>query len=265
LNTTAIHAANPGPMTGEGNWTWLIPGRVPTLVDAGTGERQHLEALAGALGGASLAQVLVTHAHTDHASGAPAIAARMPGARFRKWPWPERDAKWAVPYEPLSDGQRIEAGDTWLTAIYTPGHAPDHLCFWHEPSRTVFCGDLAVQGSTVWIPAHLRGDLAEYLASLNRVLALHPERLLPAHGRVIENPEKLLRGYIEHRYQREQQILDAMRQGDSTPEQIVSPVYRGLQDQLIPMAREGVVAHLIKLEREGRIHRRDDAWQLVAP
>jgi glyoxylase-like metal-dependent hydrolase (beta-lactamase superfamily II) len=257
-----IHAANPGPMTGQGNWTWLIPGRVPTLVDAGTGEPAHLAALIAALGGSALAQVLVTHAHTDHASGAPVIAARMPSAHFRKMLWPERDAKWPVPYEPLADGDIVEAGDGTLTVVHTPGHAPDHLCFWHESTGAIFCGDLAVKGTTVWIPANLQGDLAAYLDSLERVLALRPARLLPAHGAVIENPSELLREYIDHRLEREQQILEALRQGDSTPDEITVRVYRGLKAQLLAIAGEGVVAHLVKLEREHRVQREGDRWHL---
>lgn len=256
-----IHAANPGPMTGSGNWTWLIPGRVPTLIDAGTGNAAHLQALDDALHGGGLTQVLVTHAHTDHAAGAPAIASRRPQTRFRKMLWPERDAKWPVHYEALTDHQEIAAGDTRLTAVHTPGHAPDHLSFWHEESRTLFCGDLAVKGTTVWIPANLQGDLAAYLASLERVLALEPDRLMPAHGPVIDDPQKVLRGYIDHRLEREQQILEAIAHGDTTPEAIVTRVYRGLKADLIPMAREGVIAHLVKLEREGRARRDGGDWR----
>jgi glyoxylase-like metal-dependent hydrolase (beta-lactamase superfamily II) len=263
MKVIPIHAANPGPMTGDGNWTWLLPGAVPTLIDAGTGEPAHLAALEEALAGAPLAQVLVTHAHTDHASGAPAVAAREPNARFRKMLWPERDAKWPVRYEALADGDRLDAGDTALVAIHTPGHAPDHLCFWHEESRTLFGGDLAMKGTTVWIPANLQGDLAAYLASLERVLALRPARLMPAHGAVIDEPEKVLRGYIEHRREREQQIVAALEQGDTAPDEIVGRVYRGLKAQLLPMAREGVVAHLIKLEQEGRVRHEGDRWLMI--
>lgn len=250
-------------MTGAGNWTWLLPGRIPTLIDAGTGEPQHLAALTAALGAAPLAQVLITHAHTDHASGAPAIAARMPTARFRKMLWPERDAKWPVRYEPLSDGEAIEAGDDSLVVVHTPGHAPDHVCFWHEPTRTLFCGDLAVKGTTVWIPANLQGDLAAYLRSLERVVALRPDRMLPAHGPVIDQPEALLRGYLEHRREREQQIVDALKAGDTTPDAITARVYRGLKAELLPMAQEGVVAHLVKLEQERRVRREADRWTMI--
>ena len=149
MEPIAVHAFNPGPMTGAGNWTWLIRGRVPTLIDAGTGETRHLDAVAAALAGERLAQVLVTHAHGDHASGVVALAERFPGTRFFKMPWTERDGRWPAPWEPLADGQPLEAGDESLRAVHTPGHAPDHLCFWHEPSRTMFSGDLAVKGTTV--------------------------------------------------------------------------------------------------------------------
>ena len=261
----AIHAFNPGPMTGAGNSTWLIPGRVPTLIDAGTGDPRHLDALEEALQGAALAQVLVTHSHTDHASGAPAIAARMPHARFRKMLWPGRDDKWPAPWTPIADGEVIAAGDDEIVAVHTPGHAPDHLCFWHEETRTLFCGDLAVSGSTVWIPSTLQGDLAAYLRSLQRVRELGPERMLPAHGPVIEEPDRILRNYIEHRLEREAQIVEALRNGAATPDAIVAQVYRGLKEALLPLARDGVVAHLVKLEREGRVRNDHDAWHIIEP
>ncbi len=263
LNPVPLHAANPGPMTGSGNWTWLLPGRVPTLIDAGTGEPAHLDALHRALGAAPLAQVLVTHAHTDHAAGAPAIHEREPQARFRKMLWPERDTKWPAPWEPLDDGDAIEAGDTRLIAVHTPGHAPDHLAFWHEPTRSLFCGDLAVEGTTVWIPVSLQGDLAAYLSSLERVLALEPVRLYPAHGSIIENPSRVLRRYLQHRREREEQVLAALQAGDSTPETIVNRVYEGLREPLVRLARESVLAHLIKLEREGRVRQEGDDWRTV--
>ncbi len=250
-------------MTGDGNWTWLIRGRVPTLIDAGTGDAGHLDAVQRDLQGAGLAQVLVTHAHGDHASGAPALAQRFPGVHFRKMPWPERDDTWPVGWEPIADGDTIDVGDTSLVALHTPGHAPDHLCFWHEETRTLFGGDLALRGSTVWIPAHLRGDLSDYLASLTRMLALGPARILPAHGAVIEDPERLLRRYLAHRREREEQVIDALRAGDSTPEEIVARVYDGLKGSLVNFAMHGIVAHLVKLERDGKARSEGGAWRLI--
>lgn len=251
-------------MTGDGNWTWLIPGRVPTLIDAGVGKPRHLDAIESALGGAALAQVLVTHGHSDHASGAPALAARMPQARFLKMPWPDRDVRWPARWEPIADGDRFDAGDTSVVAVHTPGHAPDHLCFWHEETRSVFCGDLAQRGTTVFIPAGASGDVAAYIASLERILALNPARLFPAHGPIIDAPATMLRHYIAHRHEREAQIVDALRLGDTSAEAVVARLYRGLPDALIPRARDTVTAHLQKLEREGRMRFLDEAWHIIA-
>ena len=119
----------------------------------------------------------------------------------------------------------------------------------------MFCGDLAQKGTTIYIPPNLQGDLLAYLASLERVLALRPAQLLPAHGPVIDDPDYVLRGYIEHRREREEQILELLRGGESSPDVMVIRMYRGLKDTLVPMARESVLAHLLKLEHEGRARR----------
>jgi glyoxylase-like metal-dependent hydrolase (beta-lactamase superfamily II) len=263
VNCLALQAFNPGPMTGAGNWTWLVPGRAPTLIDAGVGDPRHLDAIEEALGGALLEQVVVTHGHSDHASGAPAIAARFPEARFLKIAWPDRDARWPVAWEPVGDGGLVAAGDARLLALHTPGHAPDHLCLWHEETRTLFGGDLVQKGATVWIPAGADGDLAAYLASLERVRALRPARILPAHGPAIEDPPALIDRYLAHRRERDGQILDALRAGAADPQAIAARVYRGLRPEVAPRARETVVAHLLKLEREGLVGRRGDAWHIM--
>jgi glyoxylase-like metal-dependent hydrolase (beta-lactamase superfamily II) len=252
-------------MTGNGNWTWLIPGRLPTLIDAGVGAPGHIEALQSALDGTILTQVLVTHGHPDHASGAAAIAARMPAARFLKMPWPGRDERWGVAWASIADGERIEVGDTLITAVHTAGHAPDHVCFWHAESRTLFGGDLAIEGTTVWIPSTLGGDLQAYFRSLERVLALNPARILPAHGPVIEDPETLLLSYIAHRRRREGQVIEALRSGDRSPEEIVTRIYSTLGDELRARAVETVTAHLEKLERDGLARRGDEAWHIIEP
>jgi len=249
-------------MTGDGNTTWLIPGHVPTLIDAGTGEPAHLDALAHALGGRRLAQVLVTHSHIDHASGAMAIAERMPHVRFLKMPWPEQDVAWRVPWHALTDGEQVAAGDSALVAVHTPGHSPDHLCFWHPESRQLFCGDLAWKGSTVVIPPSHGGDVTAYLASLERILQLDPQTMLPAHGPVIDRPAELLREYIEHRALRERQVLAALRSGLTNPDELVARIYPALAPTLVPVARESVLAHLVKLERDGRAVHDGERWRL---
>ena len=160
MTPVPVHAFNPGPMTGDGNWTWLLTG---TRADAH--RRRHGRPAASRRRGAGACRC---------ASGAGARDARarrscvrsvsrspsVSGARFLKMPWPERDSRWPVRGSRLAMRQLVEAGDDRLRAVHTPGHAPDHLCFWHEESRTLFSGDLAVKGTTVYIPPNLQGDLA---------------------------------------------------------------------------------------------------------
>ena len=258
-----IPGFNPGPMTGAGNNTYLLGGRTPTLVDAATGEAAHLSALEQALGSDRLAQVLVTHAHQDHADGSEPIAARWPDAAFRKMPWPERDRAHAVAWKPIADDEVVPVGDGALRAVHTPGHAPDHLCFFDETGGTLFSADLVVPGTTVVIPASHGGSLSQYLASLRRVQALAPARMLPAHGEPIDDPQAILRAYLDHRQRREDQIVGALRAGARRPEAIVDRLYDGLAPALRGMARESVVAHLVKLAEEGRARADGPEWELA--
>lgn len=254
-----LHAGNPGPLTGGGNWTYFFPGRYPVLVDAGTGQPEHLGAVAASRAEGP-AHVVVSHAHGDHITGVSTIAERWPETRFSKCPWPDRDSRYEVQWQPLADGEFIPAGDFELQVVHTPGHAPDHLAFWHEPSRTLLSGDLVTQGTTVVILASAGGSLSQYLQSLRRVLALAPARLLPAHGPAIDDPATILRHYIDHRRQRERQVLSALEAGIQTVEAIVEKIYVGLADPLVPMARESVLAHLIKLADEGLATRNGENW-----
>jgi glyoxylase-like metal-dependent hydrolase (beta-lactamase superfamily II) len=259
-----LPAHNPGPMTGAGNNTYLIAddGRA-ALVDAGVGEPAHLGDLAEALADrrARLEVVLVTHGHRDHAAGAPAIAQAHGSASFAKLPWPREDEQYAIAWRPLEPGETIVAGGAPLMVVHTPGHSPDHVAFWHEPSGTVFSGDLVVLGSSVMIHSSRGGDLAEYLASLERLQTLKPVRLLPAHGPAIDDPRGVLAAYIAHRMERERQVLAALAAGHSTVPAIAESIYDGLAPALMPAARENVRAHLDKLRAEGRASHVDGAWR----
>ena len=238
-----LHAGNASEWTGPtGNNTYLLPGVHAALVDAGVGHAAHLDALAGALHGEPLSRILITHGHVDHASGVPALAARWPAVRVR-----------GAGYEPLREGERIPAGDTELVALHTPGHAPDHFCFFEETTGDLYCGDLLRLGGTIVIPASRGGDLQQYLASLERVRELRPRRLLPGHGPVIGDPIGIVESYIAHRAERDRQILAAIADGFTTPETIVPRVYGALPPPLVSAAADSVRAHLIKLRREGRI------------
>ena len=262
-----IPGFNPGVFTGAGNNTWLIAGREPALIDAATGAGRHLAGLRDALGPARLARVLVTHGHPDHASGAAAIAAEWPGTTFAKMP-DDGDDRYPVDWQPLADGDLVPAGGGVLRVLHTPGHARDHVCFLDEAADTLYSGDLLVSGSSVVIPASAGGSLTDYLASLARVRALRPARVLPGHGPEIRDVVPLIDHYVAHRARRDEQILAALAGGAATREAVVARVYSGLAEGLVRAAGESVLAHLVKLEAEGRVRRlpgEEGEWEAANP
>jgi glyoxylase-like metal-dependent hydrolase (beta-lactamase superfamily II) len=237
-----IPAFNPGPYTGDGNNTWLLDGVLPTLIDAGTGRAEHLDAVQAALGPRPLVRVIVTHGHPDHASGLPALKARWPGLDVMKWRLPGDD-----PCSPLEDGQTVHAGDRLLRVLFTPGHAPDHVSLWDEASREAYTGDMVIRPGTVLIPAGKGGNLRDYLESLARLASLHPLRFFPGHGPTIENPGVVVEEYIAHRRAREQQVLACLEAGLTTTDAIVARLYPGLTAERLQAAVMTVQAHLEKI------------------
>ena len=231
-----IPAGNPSEWTGPtGNNTWLLTGREPALVDAGVGNPEHVDAVAAALNGAPLARVFITHWHPDHVKGLPALQERWPRVAIIERP-----------------GDPVPAGNGVLEIIPTPGHAPDHLCFFDREAGDVYCGDLARRGGTIVIPARKGGDLRAYLASLRLIKDLRPRRLLPGHGPIVDDPIALIDEYLAHRAEREPQILKAMLDGARTVDDIVRRVYPALPASLSEAAADSVRAHLAKLRDDGK-------------
>lgn len=244
LRIVRVLAPNPGVFTLEGTNTWIV-GRDPAVViDPGPDHQDHLEAVereAGAIGA-----VLVTHDHPDHAPGARTLAdrARVPLLAFR--PGEGR--------EPMADGQEVQAGGGRLVAVHTPGHSADHMAFFAPGTGALFTGDAVLgRGTSVIDPPE--GDLPAYLRSLRRMAALRPRTIYPGHGPAVWNAPAKLEEYLEHRARRDEQILDALRHGPRRASEMVPGMYADYPDNLRPVAARSVLAHLLKMEREGRVVR----------
>lgn len=243
-----IQAFNPGLLTGRGNNTYLLD---DVLIDAGVGALAHLDAISTALDGRALAHVVVTHGHSDHASGVPALRARWPHVRVSKcFPDGTVPPTWA----PLADGDRVMVGKQSLRVLLTPGHAVDHLCLFDDVSGDLYAGDLVIAGTTVLVPSRAKGGhMRSYLQSLARIRDLDPARVLPGHGPVMDCPRERINAIIEHRLQREAQVVACLAQGITEPALIVSRIYDDLAQALLPFAEQTVIAHLEKIaEDRGR-------------
>jgi glyoxylase-like metal-dependent hydrolase (beta-lactamase superfamily II) len=247
MSVQLIPALNPSELTGRaGNNTWLLDGGEPALIDAGIGVRAHVDAVAAALGGRPLRRVLVTHGHSDHAGGVPALRARWPSIDARKW-ITDGERGWVG----LNDGETLRAGDATLTVLHTPGHALDHVCFWDAGTRDLYAGDMMVRDSTVMIPGSRGGGLRAYLASLERLAALAPARVLPGHGPIIDAPLPLIADYVAHRRLREEQVAACLREGLVDPEAIASRIYPALPPGLRFAAVATIESHIQKLREDG--------------
>lgn len=258
---------NPSPFTGPGTNTYLVgTGARRLLVDPGQGKDEYLPVLERALersGCEGLQEIVLTHGHPDHIGGCEQVMARYGELRVSKYPWPEVDQDYGFPIRPLADGERVETEGATLRGVHTPGHAPDHLCFLLEEERSLFSGDNVLGVGTTVIPSQ-SGDLAHYMASLDRILEERPRRIYPAHGPCIEDGCAKIREYIAHRLERDTQIVAALAQGAQRVGEIVKIVYAAYPETLHAAAGQSVTSHLCKLERDGRVRRTSDEDALVA-
>jgi glyoxylase-like metal-dependent hydrolase (beta-lactamase superfamily II) len=256
-----VLAPNPGVMTGPGTNTYLVGIDEVAVIDPGVDDESHIDAIVGC-GGDRIRWILCTHTHPDHSPGAAPLKKRT-GAEVLAFT--SRDGL-AVDRE-INEGFTIEATEFRLRAIHTPGHASNHLCYLLEEERLLFSGDHIMQGSTVVI-APPDGDMAAYLESLDRVRSMRLRFIAPGHGHLIDEPNAVIDDYVNHRLEREEQVLESLRDGDRTIEQIVARLYPDLIEELVPRAQQTVHAHLRKLATEGRVatpnvDAADGEWSLI--
>jgi glyoxylase-like metal-dependent hydrolase (beta-lactamase superfamily II) len=244
---TRVVAPNPGPYTGPGTNTWIVDaGPVVVVIDPGPDDEGHLEALNDRLVGRTVGVVLVTHGHSDHLP----LAARFAEAHqasVRRHP-------------DLGDGEIVRVGNLNITALYTPGHSADHLCFLLPEDRAVFTGDLILgQGSSM--VTYPEGDVAAYLRSLERLAALQPRMLFPGHWDPISDAMAKIDEYRRHRLEREAQVLAEVRRAPGTAQDLTRRVYGELDDRLMYAAEMTMRAHLRKLVDDHAVARRGDVYE----
>ncbi|HEX7373848.1 MAG TPA: MBL fold metallo-hydrolase [Steroidobacteraceae bacterium] len=260
-----IVAPNPSALTGPGTNTYVVGDRDKVVIDPGPAHREHLERVLATAGG-DIAQILCTHSHTDHSPGAAALKA-MTGAVVRGLPPPDdtfQDHTYA-PDAGFVDGEQVTAGDVTLRALFTPGHASNHVCLLIEDSGLLFTGDHLMSGSTVVIlPPD--GSMRLYLESLRHLLTLPVEALAPGHGAVIPGAKADIERVIAHRLKREQKLVVALRQrGEGTLDDLLAEVYDDTPVHLHRLAKYSLLAHAIKLDEDGRVAHRGDTWTWLGP
>ena len=262
-----VLAPNPSPFTYHGTQSYLVGEADLAVIDPGPADMAHLDALAAAIGGQPVRAILCTHTHRDHSPAAPLLALRTGAPIIGCAPLaleddgPRADAAFDRDYAPdrvLRDGEAL-AGDGWtLTALATPGHTSNHLCFALEEEGALFTGD-HVMGWSTSVVSPPDGDMTDYMRSLERLMTRADRIYYPAHGDPITEPQRFARGMLGHRKMREGQILRLLgRQGPATVPAMVTAMYAGLDPRLHGAAGRSVLAHLIDLERRGMVRAEAD-------
>jgi glyoxylase-like metal-dependent hydrolase (beta-lactamase superfamily II) len=285
-----VLAPNPSPYTFTGTQTWLVgAGADVAVIDpgpAGSGlsigdpkdinGEGHIDAILRATEGQRVTAILCTHTHRDHspaaaplkaATGAPIIGCAAlvlsddgPNAKLER-----ADSAFDPDYAPdrvLSDAESI-SGDGWtLQAVATPGHTSNHLCYALNETSALFTGDHVMKWSTT-VVSPPDGDMAAYMASLQKLYEREDRIYYPAHGPAVEKPRQLVRGMIGHRRQREAQILRELAKGARPVPEMVEVMYKGLDVRLKGAAGRSVLAHLLDLKNKQRVVVDGEIWNLA--
>lgn len=256
-------APNPGLMTGPGTNTYLLGSDRIAVIDPGPLIEEHLHAIRDAAGG-TIEWILVTHTHPDHSPAAKALAEQT-GAELIGVPAPigPHQDRTFVPHRAPADGGSLDIPGIPLQAIHTPGHASNHVCYRHLALEWLFTGDHIINGSTVVIDPP-DGNMAHYLQSLERLQETHFAALAPGHGELIEDPAAAFEWLIAHRLEREAKVIEKLRLHPATDfARLIGLVYDDVDPRLHRVAGRSLLAHLIKLEGEGRAWPSGNFWSLT--
>jgi glyoxylase-like metal-dependent hydrolase (beta-lactamase superfamily II) len=253
VRVVRVLAPNPSVYTLEGTNTWIVGADPSIVIDPGPNAPAHIAEVRREAG--RVGAIVLTHGHEDHAPGAAPLAEATGAPVFAFRP-PEGGQR-------VRDGQPIRFGDVPLVAVHTPGHAPDHVAYLLEVQRVLFTGD-AVLGRGTSLIDPPEGDLGAYLRSLRRMREMDLRTIYPGHGPIVLDARAKLDEYIEHRSEREAQVLSALSERDASDGptrgtsigDLVEAIYSEYPSEVRPLAARSVLAHLLKLEAEGKVARR---------
>jgi glyoxylase-like metal-dependent hydrolase (beta-lactamase superfamily II) len=249
-----VVANNPGLMTGPGTNTYLVGIDEVAVIDPGPDKGKHVDAIIGASMKERVRWILLTHTHPDHWPAAKKLAKKTGALVAAYEPFPKPDEVDLNVDLVLGERDAIEGTEFRLEALHTPGHAPNHLCFWLEEERVLFTGDHVLNGTTTVVNPQRGGDMKQYLASLDRLRKIkRMARICPGHGDVVDDPAQLLEEYVQHRRARERQILKLVRAKPRTIASMAKEIYTDTPDGLVEMAQHQVHAHLLKLRNDGKV------------
>ena len=255
-----VVARNPGPFTLHGTGTYVVGHGHVAVIDPGPRLQEHIDALLHALRGETVEQILVTHTHLDHSPASVSVKGATAAPTHGYGPHAaglgpaveEGGDRTFVPDHVLREGDTVSGPGWHLTAVHTPGHTSNHLCFALEEERVLFSGD-HVMGWSTSVIAPPDGSMRDYLRSLDKLLERDDAVYWPTHGPAITDPKPFVRAFIEHRREREAAILHRLAEGDTEIPAMVRAIYVGLPAVLHGAAGRSVLAHLIELVADRRV------------
>jgi len=258
-----VIAPNPGPFTFTGTGVFIIGAGEVAVIDPGPLDPDHEAALDAALEGETVKYVLVTHHHMDHSPLASGLAAKH-GAKVHAMSPADTppeggevrmeagdDAGFRPDIE-VADGDVFEGPGWTLTALHTPGHTSNHICYALKEENTLFSGD-HVMGWSTSVVSPPDGSMGDYIAQLERIRAMNFDTIRPTHGPAIEDTGPFLDAYIEHRRARERQILAQLKAGRTRIKDMVADMYADVDKRLHPAAAHSVLGHMIHLVEKGEV------------